>query len=134
MDIKSSAAIAGLIVLATLSGCASQHGSGSGSNDAVSASSPKCEVDAKRVCQEMRQAPVVDSATGQTQDQTERQQNSNRTDTRIFSFQVPNGSMIQVQCEINNQHNTVVYAHAMSGPPLTPTDISALESSGYCVH
>ena len=131
MIVKLPAFPAATILLALFSACSSQPSAGpSGSAQPTQ----KCEVDVKRVCEEVRNRPVVDSQTGQTQDRTEREQNSTRTDTRIVSFQVPNGSMVEVQCEINNEHNSVVYAHLMSGPALTPTDVSFLKNAGYCAH
>ncbi len=81
----------------------------------------KCEVDAKRVCQEMRNR--TGSRCGNRADAgsaTEREQNSSRTDSRFVSYPIPNGSVVEVQCDINTEHNTVVYAHLMPGPALTP--------------
>lgn len=120
----------GLICFAMISACASQPGGAPSSSGA----GQSCELDVKRVCQEIRNRPGVDAMTGQTQDQTEREQNAPRTDSRFVSYQIPNGSVVEVQCEINTQHNTVVYAHLMPGPPLTPTDLAFIQQNGYCVH
>lgn len=133
---KWSVLAAGIVVLTMSAGCASQQSSSqaSSSGSGQVASADKCEVDAKRVCQEMKDRPVVDSETGQLQDSTEREQNASATDTRITSLQIPNGSMLEVQCEINTRHNSVVYAHLMPSPPLTPTDIAFIRNAGYCAH
>jgi hypothetical protein len=141
MIVKMSAIAAGAFVLTLVFGCASQP-SGSPSSGGAQASSAssgassgqKCEIDVKRVCQEGRDKPVIDSQTGQMQDSTEREQNASGTDTRIFPLQIPNGSMVEVQCEINTRHKSVVYAHLMPSPPLTPTDVAYLQNIGYCAH
>lgn len=118
----------------TLSACSSQPvGSASGANAQV-ASNQTCELDVKRVCQELRNKPVINSMTGLTEDATEVEQNSARTAMEFTTLAVPNGSVIQVQCEMNSQHHTVIYAHQMPGPPLTPTDIAFVQNAGYCVH
>ena len=137
MKVKSSAIVVGVVLLALLSACASQPGSSPSSGSAQvagAASGQKCEVDAKKVCQQIRNAPSVDAATGLTMDSTEIEQNQPRTTSQFVSYQIPNGSMIEVSCEMNAAHHTVVYAHLMSGPPLTATDVAALENAGYCVH
>jgi len=136
MKVKSPAIVAGTMLLALLSACASQPTGSSSSSGApvVSASSgQKCEIDAKRICQEIRNKPVTSAETGLQEDATSREQNSDRTASEFVSFPVPNGSVVEVSCEINAAHSTVVYAHLMPGPPLTPTDIAYFESGGYCV-
>jgi hypothetical protein len=138
MTVKLSAIAASVFLLALFSACSSQQAGSPSSSGAQSASASssgqKCEVDVKRVCQEMKDQPVVDAETGQTHDRTEREQNAARTDSRFTSLQIPGGSMIEVQCEINTMHNSVVYAHLMQSPPLTATDVAYLQNSGYCAH
>jgi hypothetical protein len=138
MTVKLSVIAASVFLLSLFSACGSQQANSPSSSGAqiasTSSSGQKCEVDAKRVCQEMKDRPVVDSETGQTHDRTEREQNAARTDTRISSLQIPGGSMIEVQCEINTMHNSVVYAHLMPSPRLTATDVAYLQNSGYCAH
>jgi hypothetical protein len=85
MERRLSAFCLGAIVVTLFSACASQP-AGNASSNAAPGSAQKCEVDAKRVCQEVRNQPVVDAQTGQTQDQTEREQNYSRTDSRFVSF------------------------------------------------
>jgi hypothetical protein len=125
------------IVALSLAACSTQPAVGSASGTAqVAAANPdqKCALDVKRVCQELRNKPVIDSRTGLTEDATEVEQNSSRTAMKFTTLAVPNGSVIQVQCEMNTEHHTVVYAHQMPGPPLTPTDIAFVQNAGYCVH
>lgn len=133
MLVKLSA-IAAVVILLLLSACSSQPAGGASSSSAqVASASQKCEVDVKRVCQSMRNGPVV-SSNGLTEDATEMEQNQPRTAREFTSYQVPNGSLLQVSCEINTAHRSVVYAHLMPGPPLTATDIAFLENAGYCAH
>ena len=133
---KWSASVVSIVMLAMTAGCAPQQSSGqatSGGGGQV-ASADKCEVDVKRVCQELKDRPVIDSQTGLTYDSTEVEQNSLRTAQEFTSLQVPNGSLIQVECEINPRHHSVVYAHLMPSPPLTATDVAYLKNLGYCAH
>jgi hypothetical protein len=137
MNVKSSSAIAGALLLATLSACASQPVSSPSAPGTEIASAPagqKCEIDAKRICQEIRNKPVTSAETGMEEDATSREQNSDRTASEFVSFPVPNGSVVEVSCEINAAHSTVVYAHLLPGPPLTPTDVAYFQSAGYCAH
>ena len=136
MILRRSTVTIGAVMLTTFAACSQQVAAPSTSGTQVASSDPStaCTLDVNRVCQELRNKPVIDPMTGQVQDRTEREQNGSRTDSRFTSYQVPNGSLIQVQCEINNEHGTVVYAHLMPGPPLTPTDIAFIQKNGYCVH
>jgi hypothetical protein len=135
MNAKLSAIVAGGSLLALFSACASQSASSPssrGAQVASAASGDTCELDVKRVCQQIRNAPTVDATTGLTMDSTEVEQNSARTTNQFVSYQIPNGSVIEVSCEMNAAHHTVVYAHQMSGPALTPTDITYIRNAGYC--
>ena len=137
MNIKLSALVAGFMMLLLCSACASQSGgspSSGGTQVASASSEQKCELDARKVCEQMRKAPSVDSLTGLTMDSTELEQNQPRTTNQFISYQIPNGSMVEVSCEMNAAHHTVVYAHVMPGPPLTETDIAAIRNAGYCAH
>ena len=136
MFCKLSAMAAGFTLLALFSGCSQQQATPSSSGPQVASANTgdKCVVDVKRVCQELKDRPVIDPLTGQTQDRTEREQNSRRTDSRFTSLQIPGGAMLQVQCEINTMHNSVVYAYLMPSPPLTATDVAYLQNIGYCAH
>jgi hypothetical protein len=51
-----------------------------------------------------------------------------------MALQIPNGSMLEVQCEINTTHDSVVYAHLEPGAPLTASDEAFIQNAGYCVH
>jgi hypothetical protein len=129
------AAVASAILLALTFGCSQQQSASQSSGGAqVASSGSNCAVDVKRVCEELRKKAVVDSQTGLTYDSTEVEQNGARTAEEFTSLQVPNGSLIQVECEINPRHHSVVYAHLMPAPPLTATDVAYLQQIGYCAH
>ena len=137
MIFKPAAAAVGAFLLAFTFGCSPQQSASqsSGATQVASASAGgKCQVDVKRVCEELRNKPVTDSQTGLSYDSTEVEQNNTRTAEEFTSLQVPNGSMIQVECEINPRHHSVVYAHLMPSPPLTATDVAYLQQIGYCAH
>ena len=135
---RMSAAAASAVLLAMFSACASQPSSGSASSGgtqvASASSGGKCDLDVKRICQEIRNKPVTSAETGMSEDSTAREQNSNRTASEFVSVPVPNGSVVEISCEINAAHSSVVYAHLMPGPPLTPTDVAYFQNAGYCAH
>jgi starvation-inducible outer membrane lipoprotein len=126
------------VALRFLSACSSQPTGSTQTSAASSASgksSPECEIDAKRICQESRKGDVVNSSTGITEDATRREQNAGvRTETTTLSFPLPSGSLAEIECETNIAHHSVVYAHVLRGPKLTDADLTMLQSSGYCVH
>lgn len=118
-----------------LSACSSQSsGPAAAASTGSAQSSQKCEIDAKRICQEARKADIVNMQTGVTEDATRQEQNAGvRTEQMNLSYQIPHGAMVEVECEINIAHHSVVYAHALRGAPLTDADITTLQASGYCV-
>ena len=50
------------------------------------------------------------------------------------THQIPNGSVVQVQCGINTAENRVVSAQVLPGAVLTDLDVETMLSSGYCIH
>lgn len=103
-------------------------------------SSEKCEIDAKRICQKARKRDGVKKQAGipETANKQKRKPRARtepvRTEQIDISHQIPNGSVVQVQCGINSVQNSVVYAHVLPGAVLTDLDVETLKSSGYCVH
>jgi hypothetical protein len=133
MVLSRPAIIFAMIMLAAVSACSSQPVD-IASVAGAQGNTDKCDVDVKRVCQEMRNRPVRSTLDGTTEDQAGREQNFQHTATLFVQYQIPNGSNVGVECEINTQHNSVVYAHLMPGSALTPTDIAFIKEHGYCAH
>lgn len=115
--------------------CSSQSSSGSNSNTktASAASGGGCNVDANAICESIRTQPIIDAQTGQTLGQRELSERSARTTRETENVQIPNGSLLEVRCEMNAQHNTVTYAHLLPGAPLSATDIAWLKARRLCV-
>jgi len=66
MVLRMAVAATGAILLAFTVGCSPQQSASQSSSGAqVAGAGDKCELDVKRICQEIRNAPVVDSQTGQ---------------------------------------------------------------------
>ncbi len=124
----------GLMALAVLStGCASNQAPAGPSGSAPSAKSAGgCEPDAMKVCQAIREQPVVEAGTGLTADARRREQNSPATQWETAWYPVPNGHTLEVQCLINTQHSTVVHASFLKGPAPNDADLAFLREHGLC--
>ena len=120
---KSNHIVTAALIFA-LAGCSTQ------ANDKIS--SGGCTIDAKKICQEIANKPVVDSMTGLELDPRERAETQPRTDREHTTFQIPNGPLMSVDCQINTEHNSVVYAHVNKGPQLSDNDWQYIKSAGYC--
>jgi len=118
----------GLMALAVLcTGCASNQAPA-----ASTGTSGGCEIDAMKVCQAVREQPVVENSTGLTADARRREQNAPATAWETLWYPVPNGHTLQVQCLINTEHSTVVHASFLKGPTLNDADFAFLREHGLC--
>ncbi|HEY6395183.1 MAG TPA: hypothetical protein VIX12_07165, partial [Candidatus Binataceae bacterium] len=90
------------------------------------------KVDAARICEQAKDKPVISSETGKTEDARMREQNSFRTAAETVHFQTPGGTTIEVECRINAEHSSVVYAIWLPGAKLTDPDIVYLRGKGLC--
>lgn len=120
--------------LLTISACSANSGS---SNQTASAAGTGnkagCEVDAKKVCQQFSDKPkVIDSTTGLVLEGHALEESGRRTVSMFRTYQIPNGPVIEVDCDVNVQHNSVVYAHTTHLPPLSDSDIQYLRSNSLC--
>lgn len=107
----------------SVSGVASQP-----ANDASS-----CKINAKALCQSIRNAPVTELETGITADFTRRAQTSvGKTATILMHYPLKSGTSIGVECYINTETSAVVYAKAFNGTALSPEDAEELRSQGGC--
>lgn len=89
-----------------------------------------CNIDANRICQQIADKPV--NAGGMMLDPREREEAGRRTDWEYVPIEIPDGATLQVNCELNLQHNTVVYAGVTRRPPLKQSDVDYLRGHGYC--
>ena len=120
---KNSHIVTAALIFA-LAGCSTQ------ANDKIS--SGGCTIDAKRICQEIANKPVIDPSTGLELDPRERAETQPRTSTEHMMWTIPNGPSMSVDCQINTEHNSVVYAHVNKGPQLSDNDWQYIKSAGYC--
>jgi hypothetical protein len=110
--------------------CTSQQ---AGSGTGASAGASGCEIDAKKVCdgiKDLREARI----TGYEDDPSQREQNGNPTESWTQPITTPDKTELSVTCEINIAHHRVIYAHALRGPTLTPGDVEYLRNQGLCVN
>jgi len=120
--------VAALALYAAIAGCAGASFGGLGGG---AAEDPRCAIDAPKVCDAARGGPVT--IGGQRADRTMVEQLGTRTISGTIPIRDDSGEVIaNVACQINAQHQTVVYASASGGPPLTDKSIEFLRSRGLC--
>jgi hypothetical protein len=102
--------------------CSTQRPAQTSSTDKTA---PSCEIDAVKICQDIRKKPVLDS-DGLTRDPRNRELSGPPTTSETWHYPIPNGATVEIECEINVQHSTVVYAHVLKGPRLTEHDTAQL--------
>lgn len=122
-------AIAGVSLLTS---CSAQSGSAP-QTAAGSTATAGCEIDARKVCQQLKENLVVDDAsTGQLLGIRELQERGQRTVNVFRPYQIPGGSAFEVNCQINTEHDSVIYAHTTRRPALSDSDIQFLRSHDLC--
>jgi hypothetical protein len=89
-----------------------------------------CDIDAKSICQQIADKPV--NAGGMMLPPREREDSSSPTQWEYVPIEIPNGATLQVNCELNVKHNSVVYASITKGPALKESDVDYLRGHGYC--
>ena len=112
-----------------LAACSAQQQNPQAQNSANSQGAA-CNIDVKRICQQIADKPV--DASGMMLPPREREDQSSPTEWEYVSVDIPNGASIQVNCELNVKHNSVVYAGVTKRPPLKESDVDYLRSHGYC--
>ena len=90
-----------------------------------------CAIDARKVCEADKELRRVQT-TGEADTQSQQEQNLPPTQTWIPHFTTPDGTLIEIDCEINIRHHSVIYAHLMPGPKLTDGDLDYLRNQGLC--
>lgn len=120
--------VAAVTLYAAIAGCA---GAKMPFGGGAAASDPRCEIDAVKICHETRDKAVTMGV--QQADSTMIEQNQPATMWQTVPIEDDRGEPIaQVQCHINTRRKNVIYAQALSGPPLTDTSVEKLRSWGYC--
>ena len=93
-----------------------------------------CNFDSNKVCQRALTQPVSTSGPGglTTSNQTYLAQNSPITSWVMVPIKAPDGSEVDVQCEISYQQMKVIYAYAVPSGTVSDKDRDWLRQVGYC--
>ena len=128
MRVKFLCLLATVILLAAACSSGKPPSSESGNANAAT-----CKIDAVKICDQAKDIHASTDPTGYSDSESQIEQNGPRTESWFYTFTTPNQTTLQVQCELNMQHHKVVYAHAMSGPALSDSDVGYLRSQGLCL-
>jgi hypothetical protein len=91
-----------------------------------------CQFEAKKVCAQSLTHPVNFSSGITTRNQSYFQQNAPATVWEQVPVKAPGGSEVDVQCEINTQDRTVVYAYPAPSGTVSDSDREWLKNVGWC--
>ena len=107
-------AILSLSITLSFAGCSARE------NQAETSTAPNgCQIDAMRICREMRKTSIGSAA--------------DVTRELIVPIRMPPGEPnIDVHCGINTSDQSVAYARVSQPPNLTTNDQIYLRSRGYC--
>lgn len=90
-----------------------------------------CKIDAAKVCAGFRGQSV--NMSGMTADRRMVEQNSNVTAQVFLPIKDPDGNeLVEVECGINYQKESVVYAYVKAGPKMTEDHLKYLRAQGLC--
>jgi hypothetical protein len=113
--------------------CASQGSPTGGGGSSAVAVGNGCNIDAARVCAQIKNQEVTMSNTGLSADQHMTEQNSARTSNVLVPIRMPNGDeIVEVHCLINTLHHSVTSASVSTGPPMTDERVKVLRAQGLC--
>jgi hypothetical protein len=88
--------------------------------------------DAKKVCAQALTHPVKFSSGITTGNQSYFQQNAPATVWGQVPVKAPGGSEVDVQCQVDTQNETVVYAYAAPSGTVSDSDREWLKNVGWC--
>jgi hypothetical protein len=127
--ISRSGQVALFLIIAAASGGCTPAGSqtSTAALDAIG-----CQFDAKEVCEHALAHPVNFSSGITTSNQSYFQQNAPATAWEQVPIKAPGGSEVDVQCQVNTQNRTVVYAYAAPSGTVSDSDREWLENVGWC--
>jgi hypothetical protein len=91
-----------------------------------------CQFEAKKVCAQAMAHPVNFASGITTGNQSYFQQNAPATVWEQVPVKAPGGSEVDVQCQINTQDKTLVYAYASPSGTVSDHDREWLKNVGWC--
>ena len=122
-------ALGSLVMLGWLNACSTSGGS---QTNAAALSDIGCQFESKKVCEQALAKPVNYSSGITTGSQSYFQQNAPATVWEQVPIKAPGGSEVDVQCQVNTQNKTVVYAYAAPSGTVSESDRSWFKQSGWC--
>ena len=91
-----------------------------------------CKIDAARLCADAR-GQSVNMTNGLTGDRRMVEQNSEHTAQVSIPINDPDGNeLVEIQCGINYQKESVIYASVKAGPKMTEDHLKYLRAQGFC--
>jgi len=124
-----SIAIAAAAMLGLLSACSTSGGS---QTNTAALSDIGCQFESKKVCEQALAKPVNYSSGITTGNQSYFQQNAPATVWQQVPIKAPGGSEVDVQCQVDTQNKTVVYAYAAPSGTVSESDRNWFKQSGWC--
>jgi hypothetical protein len=91
-----------------------------------------CNFQSKKVCEQALAHPINYASGIRTSNQSYFQQNQLATAWEQVPVKAPGGSEVDVQCQVNTQNNTVVYAYATPSGTVSDSDLNWLKQVGLC--
>jgi hypothetical protein len=122
-------ALATFAMLALLTACATTGGS---QTNTAALDQIGCQFESKKVCEQAITKPVNYSSGITTGNQSYFQQNGPATVWQQVPIKAPGGSEVDVQCQVNTQDKTVVYAYAAPSGAVSDSDRNWFKQSGWC--
>jgi len=116
-------------ILALLSACTTTAGS---QTNTAALDQIGCQFESKKVCEQAMAKPVNYSSGITTGNQSYFQQNGPATVWQQVPIKAPGGSEVDVQCQVNTQDKTVVYAYAAPSGSVSESDRNWFKQSGWC--
>ena len=91
-----------------------------------------CKIDAGKVCAGVR-GHQINMSNGMMADQRMVEQNSAHTAQIFVPIKDPDGNeLVEVECGINYQKESVTYAYVKAGPKMTDDHLKYLRAQGLC--
>ena len=126
--IRSGQVALSLIFAAALGGCTPAGSqTGTAALDQIG-----CQFESKKVCEQALLHPINFSSGITTSNQSYFQQNAPATVWEQVPVKAPGGSEVDVQCQVNTQNQTVVYAYASPSGTISDRDRQWLKNVGWC--
>ena len=122
-------ALAASAMLGLINGCSTSSGS---QTNAAAIDQIGCQFESKKVCEQALAKPVNYSSGITTGNQSYFQQNGPATVWQQVPIKAPGGSEVDVQCQVNTQDKTVVYAYAAPSGTVSESDRNWFKQSGWC--